>query len=332
MDLIEKAEKMYLENFDRSAYFGRCIFLSFYCERGTCDFCFRSTQKHKIRHIEKARRSIPSILAEAALIRGLDWKLEFLTGGYGVYPFEDILKVAKHCHEILKRKFWVNLGVLEKGQMRQLKPYTEGIVSSLETLNPELHNKVCPDKPIEPYLQMMDDAEELGFRQSFTLVIGLGETRDDFRLVKELIERKGFERITIYALRPVAGTPYTKGPEAEELAWWIASTRVAFPGIEIIAGTAIYRLDEVSLLLRAGANAITKLPATKMFNTPEADMLKEQVRKAGRNFTSTFTSPDIRNHADWKGLIGGTSLSEEEKAKVFHTLDRYLQRMGNGSS
>ena len=132
----------------------------------------------------------------------------------------------------------MNLGEISTGLLEELSPYVEGIVSSVETVNPEIHERVCPDKPIEPYEDMIVRARVLGFKQSFTIIIGLGETEDDFPLLESFIKKHCFERITIYALRPVQGTPFTEGPAAEEVAWWIAKKRIAFPHIEIIAGSA----------------------------------------------------------------------------------------------
>lgn len=321
------AEKAYHDNFNGEAWFGRCIFLSWYCDRGTCDFCFRSTQKHKIKFAEDARRSVASVVSEAALIRGLGWHLEFLTGGYGIYPFPEIVRMTKICSQIVGKKIWVNLGALSEENLLELKPYVEGIVSSLETLEPVLHKKVCPDKPIEPYLEMSRIAKRLGFKQSFTLVIGLNEKREDFSYVKRIIEEYGFERVTIYALRPVAGTPYKKGPEPEDLVWWIANVRKNFPKIEIIAGTAIYRISEISLILRAGANAFTKLPATKLFNTSYADDIYAQAKMAGRDLVSRFSDKDIAMSQDWKSIIDNTDLTEEEKEESRKTLQRYLTMM-----
>ncbi|MBN2881331.1 radical SAM protein [Candidatus Woesearchaeota archaeon] len=326
-ELVEKAKVAYKNNFNSNTWFGRCIFLSWYCERGTCDFCFRSTQKHKIENPVTARRSIPSVIAEAAMIRGFGWHLEFLTGGYGIYPFEEILRITKICSQVLGRKMWINLGVIEPEQLLMLKPYVEGIVSSLETLEPVLHKKVCPDKPIEPYLEMVKTAKEMGFKQSFTLVIGLNEKKEDYSYVHDLISTYKFERVTVYALRPVNGTPYTHGPDPLDLAWWIAKIRTEFPTIEIIAGSAIYRIPEISLLLDAGANAFTKLPATNLFNTSDADKIYSEVEKSGRNLTSIFKCSNLRELCDWEAIINNTDLTELEKEESIKALYMYLDNM-----
>jgi biotin synthase-like enzyme len=261
------------------------------------------------------------------MIRAFGWNIEFLTGGYGIYPFDEIVRIIKVCSQVLGKPLWVNLGTLEREQLEAIRPFTQGIVSSLETLNPELHKKVCPDKPIEPYLEMMQTARDLGFKQSFTLVIGLGETRDDVSYVKQLIKTYGFERVTVYALRPVRDTLYERGPSTEEMVWWIATLRTTFPEIEIIAGTAAHRIPEIDLLLRAGANAFTKLPATRLFNSEKADIIEQEVKDSGRTLTSLFQTDDVEHLCDWRGILSQTDLTLEEQEEAYQKLFGYLATM-----
>ncbi|MGE0792548.1 MAG: radical SAM protein [Candidatus Woesearchaeota archaeon] len=325
-ELIEQANQIYQENFDGNVWFGRCIFLSWYCEIGTCKFCFRSTQKHKISHPATARRSLASVLSEAAMIKAFNWRLEFLTGGYGIYEQEDLIRFAKLTKQIIGEDIWLNIGHMDIQSIKDFKPYTQGIVSSIETVNQELHTFVCPDKPIEPYLETIKNAEKLGFKQSMTFIVGLGEKKEHFEELKKFIETYNFDRITIYALRPVANTIYTKGPTPEEVAWWTAKTRIAFPKIEIIVGTAIYRVPEISLIVKAGANAITKLPATKMFNTKDGEEVENQVKLAGRNFISKFTEKDL-NSINWEEIISKADLTSEELKELRITLNKYIKSM-----
>ncbi len=325
--LVEKAENIYWDNFNGDVWLGRCIFLSFYCSINTCDFCFRSVADKRVQDPKKAVRSLGSILTEAILIKAFDWRIEFLTGGYNIMPAEDILKYVKLVREILDDKIWLNLGTMPKSQLESLQDDVGGIVASLETLEPALHKKTCPDKPIEPYIKMLDNCKELGFKRSITLVIGLGEDRTHWKYVEKFLTDNPMERITVYALRPVLKTPYMKGPTPQEMAWWIAMIRTHFPKIEIIAGTAEYRMLEISLMLRAGANAITKLPATKMFNTERVDIFEEQVKKAKRRWVSRLRCEDTLKAYDWELLIGKLSLTDEEKEEVRKVLFRYLNMM-----
>lgn len=323
-ELLEKANQVYLQNFKPIAWFGRCIFLSWYCDVGDCKFCFRSTQKSRIKNASHAKRSLSSILVEAVLCKNLGWNIEFLTGGYRIFPFNELVNIAELVSKAYGKKIWLNIGALNKEQLDAFKPFVKGVVASIETINPELHNQVCPSKPIEPYVDMLNNAK--GFKKSIAIVIGLGEKQEDIGLLHEFIRKHKLDRITFYALKPIKGTPYTEGPETSYYVSWIAKTRIAFPKLEIIAGTTARRVDEISLLLKAGANAITKFPATKLFGSEKARLFEEQVNIAGREFKSTLTKlPDI----DWEGEIDKLKISNDLKGTIKTTLKQYLDSMGS---
>ncbi|MBW2993142.1 radical SAM protein [Candidatus Woesearchaeota archaeon] len=320
--LLQKATETYNQNFKPTAWYGRCIFLSWYCDLGTCKFCFRSTIKHKIRHAKTAKRTIGSILVEALLAKNLGWRIEFLTGGYKIFPVDELVKITEMVTKVYGEKIWLNLGALKKEELEKFKPHIEGIAASIETINPELHNKICPDKPIKPYEEMFENAKDL--KKSITIVIGLGEKREDFELLKTFIKKYKLDRITFYALKPVKGTPYIKGPDIEDYLWWIAQTRINFPKLEIMAGTTPRRYGEVDLLLKAGANSITKFSATKLFGTDTAKTVAQKVKDAGREFTSELINlPDI----DWEKQINELDLDDELKKEIKEKLNLYLKRM-----
>ncbi|MDD5651466.1 MAG: radical SAM protein [Candidatus Nanoarchaeia archaeon] len=287
MNILEQANEVYNKNFPNTTWFGKCIFISWYCDIGTCKFCYRSTIKNNIKSIENARRTPKSIYVEALLAKHLNWRIEFLTGGYNIYPIEKLVEITKKVSEIYQDKLWLNLGVLKQEDFELLKPYTEGIVASIETINPELHEKICPNKPLDKYKDMLKSAK--GLKKSATIVIGLGEKDSDMDLLFDFIKEHKLDRITFYALKPVTGTIYTKGPSTEEYIKWIANTRINFPKLEIITGTTANRVNEISSLLKAGSNAITKFPATKLFNSKKARIFEEEVKKSGRTFISTLT-------------------------------------------
>ena len=134
MELIEQANKIYKENFDNYTWFGRCIFLSWYCDVGTCKFCYRSTQKDRIKFAEHAKRTPASILTEALLAKNLGWRIEFLTGGYKIYPTEELIEIARLVSLVYGEKIWLNLGALKKEELLKFKPYIKGIVASYEKI------------------------------------------------------------------------------------------------------------------------------------------------------------------------------------------------------
>lgn len=300
-------------------WYGRCIFLSWYCDVGTCKFCYRSTQKNRIKNALNARRSNESVIVEALLARELNWRIEFLTGGYKIYNFNEIKEFCRLVSEVYGEKIWINLGVLKKEEIEELRPYVEGIVASIECVNKDLHKEICPDKKIEPYVEMLNGLK--GLKKSITLVIGLGY--EDKKEVFDFIESLGLDRVTFYALKPVEGTPFVSGPTTEEFVSWIKACRERFPKLEIIAGITLRRVSEVDLLLEAGANAITKFPATKVFGSEKA---KEFTSRASRfGFDSELVNlPEI----DWYAKINELKISEDMKIKVKKVLDSYLAMMG----
>jgi len=337
LDIVKGPLKRFIYTFRKpkqmdlkTAWYGRCIFLSWYCDVGTCKFCYRSTQKSRIQHAKHAKRSIGSVLVEALLAKTLGWRIEFLTGGYKIYPKKELVKIAELVAKVYGEKIWLNLGALTDEDLELFRPHIKGIVASIETINPKLHDTICPDKKIEPYENMLANAKEL--KKSITIVIGLGEKREHFELLKTFIEKHKLDRITFYALKPVPGTPYEKGPETEDYIWWLKSTREAFPELEIIAGTNLRRIKdfkgEVTKIMLAGANAITKFPATKKFGSSEAQQIEQEIKEAGRIFKGTLTKlPDI----DWNDEIDKLDINDEYKVQLREKLQDYLKRFNNQS-
>lgn len=319
-ELISESKKVYFENFDKHTKFGRCLFLSWYCSLGNCDFCYRTVEKKRIDQPSLAKRRKESIYTEALIAKKLNWDLEFLTGGYGIFPFDELVEISKVVSQIFQKKIWLNMGVMSRQQLEILKPYIEGFVASVETLEPKLHKRVAPGKPIAPFEHMLKTAKELGFKTGFTIILGLGEPKEDYSYVKDFIEKNNIDRLTYYALRPVKGTRYKQGPDPEYVAWWIANTRIDFPKLEITIGSAETRLPEISLMLDAGANMVTKLPGTRLFGTEGGLKFKEEVEKASRVFDSEFLYlPKI----DWEEEVKNLDISDDRKEKLVLKLKEY---------
>ena len=256
-----------------------------------------------------------SLLTEIILAKHLNWRIEFLTGGYKIYSLKELVNITKTLSEAYGKKLWLNLGALKEEEIKLFKPYIEGITASIETTEPSLHNKVCPDKPIQPYKDMLNKIKDL--KKSITIVIGLGET--DIDSLHKFIKEHNLDRITFYALKPIKDTPYTKGPTTEHYLKWIKATRKAFPKLEIIAGITFRRYKEAPLLIKAGANAITKFPITKKFNSEEAQYIQNI-----ENFESNLTKlPDI----DWNKEVDKLNISEELKQQTKETLKNYIKKM-----
>ncbi len=324
-NLVKKAEKIYAEHFPPITNFERAVFFSWGCTIGDCTFCYMSTQPANKKPTE-TKRSVESILAEFILAKNLGWDIGFFSGGIGVFSPKEIEFLLKSIHEILGERIWLNIGAMPKPLLQKYAPYIKGIVSSIETINPELHQIVCPSKPIEPYERMFEHATELGLQKGMTFIVGMGETKEDFILLKDFIKKHQIEKIHLYGLIPQKGTMFEDAPipTKEEQAWWIAQLRIAFPTLDIQCGIWEDRVDRISYLLKAGANSISKFQAIKLFGTDVAKEIEHQAQIAGRSFKGTLTKLPV---IDWESEVETLSLSLELKEKVKEKLKNYLKSM-----
>lgn len=309
----------------KKIYFERAIFISWYCSLGDCTFCYMSTQKNLISDPKKAKRSMASILAEAYLCKKLGWKVGNFAAGYGSYTAESILELCKNVHEITQEKIWLNIGVLSENTIQKLAPYLEGIYGAVETINEEVHKKVAPNKPIAPIERMYRICEKHNLKKAMTFIVGMGETIEDFERLKSFIIKNNLDKIIFYALNPIKGTEFesSKGPEIGYYLEWIRKTRQFFPSIEIVAGPWVNRVDHICPMLNDGANAITKFPAIKLFNSEFARTIEAEINKAGYEMQGTFTKlPCI----DFREIVA-LSFDEELKIQLIIKINEYLKVM-----
>ncbi len=289
LDLLRKSNEITLSEHGNTITLERAIFLSWWCDKGDCAFCYMSSQKPRISEPEKARRNINSILAEAELIRRMGWNVEFLSGGYGSFSTDEIKNISKRIHTITGKPVWLNVGIT-----RDLEEYGKeiiGITGAVETANPELHDKICPSKSLDDIIEMLDMAGDLGFKKAITIILGLGETPEDLKYLFNLIKKVGINRVIFYSLNPHKDTPYENTPQPASLYYadMMAATRIKFPEMEIIAGTWIDNLANIGPLLLAGANGLTKFPLFKMYGTNYGRRVEEEVKWAGRKLKGSFT-------------------------------------------
>lgn len=269
----------------RTIHFERAIFLSWYCALASCKFCYMSTLKNISK--DRARRHPASILAEAALCKALGWRIEFLSAGYGAVSFPELMNIVIGVNAIYG-KTWLNVGPLEERALRRLAGFVEGVNGSVECIDLNLRTKLCPKKPLEDIIRMFKHCDQLGLKKSITIILGLGEKRGDIPKLIDFISKYDIDRIVFYALKPHQNTIFKKGPKREEALEWLRSIRKAFPDIYIVAGAWSDRIKLLLDMLRAGADAMTKLPLC-FFGTEEAAKLEAGLAEAGFEFSGTFT-------------------------------------------
>lgn len=319
LDLLQKSNQVTLKKHGNEVTLERAIFLSWWCDKGDCSFCYMSSQKPLISDPQKARRKVESILAEAEMVRRMGWNIEFLSGGYGAFSTEEIKKIAQDIYQITGKPLWLNVGIT-----KQLDAYDDeviGVTGAVEVANPQLHNKICPSKPLEEITGMIYEAGEMGFKKAITIILGLGEKPEDLKYLFQMIESLEIHRVIFYSLNPHPDTPYANTPQPASLyyAGVVAATRLQFPQLEIITGTWVDNLANIGLLLLAGANGITKFPLFKMFGTRHGRRVEEEVLWAGRELKGTFTDLNC---------LGG----ESPKSGLEPFLKRYINSCRNNKT
>ncbi|WP_321422644.1 radical SAM protein [uncultured Methanobacterium sp.] len=289
LEILQEANQITLAEHGNQITLERAIFLSWWCDKGDCSFCYMSSQKPLIQDPKKARRRVEAILAEAEMVRRMGWNIEFLSGGYGAFTTPEIKNIATEIHQITDNPVWLNVGITS-----ELDVYGEevtGVTGAVEVANPELHRKICPSKPLNDITGMLTEAGDLGFKKAITIILGLGETPEDLQYLWEMIQDLEIDRIIFYSLNPHPDTPYADTPQPASLyyAGVVAATRIKFPQLEIITGTWVDNLANIGPLILAGSNGITKFPLFKMFGTRYGRRVEEEVHWTGRKLQGTFT-------------------------------------------
>lgn len=310
----------------KKTHFERAIFFSWYCGIRDCKYCYMSTQLEN----KKAVRSKESLLAELILCKKLGWEVGFISGGVGAFSKTKFKDLLKDMHKVSGEKFWLNIGALSKEELVEYLPYSKGVVGSIETVNKELHDNICPSKPMEPYFDMFEESEKLGLKIAMTIILGLGESIKDFDSLKGIISKYGISKIHFYGLNPQKGTIFenSKPPTSEYQAEWIRKTREEFPEMDIQCGIWEDRVDRIAELLEAGADSISKFPALKAFGSKAAKEIEKQTKKANRKFVGTLTKiPNI----DWNKEIDKLDFDKDLKEKIKVKLKIYLKQMKKSS-
>ncbi len=310
-ELIKKANEITLKNHGNLITLERAVFLSWWCDKGDCAFCYMSTQKEKIKDPQKARRNINNIFAEAEMCKRLDWNIEFLSGGYESFTTQEIKNIAEKIKNITGDGVWLNTGITD--ELSEYESEIKGITGAVEVANPKIHKKVCPSKKLDDISNMLDVAGDLGFKKAITIILGLGETLEDVGYIIDYIKEHKIDRVIFYSLNPHKETIYANSSQPASLyyAQVVSQIRLAFPNIEIICGTWIDNLANIGILILSGANGITKFPLFKMFGTKYGKRVEEEVKWAGRELKGTFTD---------KGKLG------PEKSEISPDLDKFIKR------
>ena len=164
LELINKANNLSLKKGYNEISLERAVFLSWWCDKGDCKFCYMTTQKNKIKDPRKARRRVNNILAEAEMCSRLGWNIEFLSGGYKSFTTSEIKSIAEDIHSITGDGVWLNTGITD--ELEEYGEEIKGITGAVEAANPKFQKEVCPSKPLDQISNMLDKAGDLGFKKA----------------------------------------------------------------------------------------------------------------------------------------------------------------------
>ncbi|KYC44869.1 MAG: hypothetical protein APG12_01516 [Candidatus Methanofastidiosum methylothiophilum] len=292
---LAKAFELTEKNFDY-INIERAIFLSYHCDLRDCKFCYMSTIKTGPK---KGIRSIESIFAEAFLVKMANWKVEFLSSGYGVYDAAEISEIVRGLATITGEPVWLNTGILEKESLDIFGEELKGITASIETFTEELFQEICPSKSWDNLMKFLDLANELELKKGLTIILGLGEKREDIENLFEIIKNYKIDRVTFYSLNPHKGTifEYSVPPSSLYYVDIVSETRVRFPKLEIVTGIWSDRVNLVGPLLLAGSNGITKFSWKKFYGS-----------KLGKSLTSEIEEFEKMSNRKFNGSMIDISL------------------------
>ncbi|NQV91580.1 radical SAM protein, partial [Candidatus Woesearchaeota archaeon] len=184
--LIKNAHQVYRENFNGEVFFERSIFTNWTCAIADCKYCYLSTKpKHNPREEIKSLRSHESILAEVLLCKLMGWNIGYITGGLRVESTEQLIVLLNKIEKVYGRKILMNYGPYSLPIVQKLKPHLTGMGSAIESFDEELHNYICPSKPLKSLLAFLENLKSENMEKLITLILGLGEKKEDIDLVIE---------------------------------------------------------------------------------------------------------------------------------------------------
>ncbi len=256
----------------------------------------------------------------------MGWELGYITGGLRVETTEQLISLIKNINLITNNKTMMNFGPYSRNVIEKLQPYISGMGSAIESFDEELHNFICPSKPLKALLTFLQNLKELNLQKLITIILGLGEKKEDVFTVIENIKKYDINTLQLCFLKPQENTIFSDvpPPNMDYMAWWIAQIRIHCPKIKIKIALVKERIDDLSLLLEAGANAFSRFIVFQEFNSELAKKLEQESAKANRILKGNFTSlPEL----NIPKLVNQTTLNEELKQKIIPKAEQYYNKL-----
>ena len=330
--LLKKARNTYQEHFPATVYFERSIFINWTCAIADCKYCFLSTKpKHDPKEKPNAVRSPASILAEVLVCKAMGWKVGYITGGLRVESTDYLINLITKINQITGEKIMMNFGPYAKNEIIKLKPYVSGMGSAIESFDEELHNFICPSKPLRSLLKFLENLQQEGMQKLITIILGIGERKEDAEIVIERINQYQIEKVQLCFLKAQENTIFDSvpPPNPRYMAWWIARIRIACPTVQIKVALVKERVEDIELYLQAGANGFSRFMVFLDFNSQYAQELEEGCLRATRKLEGKFTE---LSDVDVEKLVGELPFDEELKKKILPKAKQYFRKLEKRST
>ena len=325
--LIAQAKILTQENHSSDIYFERSVFINWTCGIADCKYCYLSTKpKHKFGAKTTAKRSQASILAECIICKLMGWRVGYLTGGLRVETTDELIDLANKCETVLGHKTSLNFGPFSKGEVDKLTHHIDGMGSAIESFNEELHNFICPSKPLKQLMGFLGHLEENKLGKIITIILGMGEKMSDVEEVIRKVEEYKIDIVQLCFLKPQPDTVFkdVPSPDMEYMAWWASKLRIAHPKLKLKVALVHERIDDLHVLLDAGVNDFSRFMIYKDFCSPFAHKLVEETKKANRNLKGHFVDlPELDLEAEVKKL----DLDDELKTDILEKVNQYYEKL-----
>jgi biotin synthase-like enzyme len=325
--LIERSSSVFKDNFTNKTYFERSVFINWTCGIADCKYCYLSTKpKYNSKEKPKAIRSKESILAEIIVCNAMGWKIGYITGGLRVESVDYLKDLIEKINQITGEKVMMNFGPYAKSEIVKLKPSISGMGSAIESFDEKLHNFICPSKPLRTLMKFLENLKEENLNKLITIILGIGERKEDVEIVIEKIKEYQIEKIQLCFLKPQEMTVFddVPPPNPDYMAWWVAKIRIACPKVEIKIALVKERVSDVSLYLKAGANCFSRFMVFNDFASDYAKELVDGCKEAGRELEGEFVNlPEI----DVNKLVEELPFDQELKEKILPKAEQYYQKL-----
>ncbi len=332
--LLLEAGRVYAKHFDGRVWFERSIFTNWTCGIADCKYCYLSTKpKHKAGTDPVAVRSAASVLAEVLLCKVMGWKIGYITGGLRVESISQLVSLLDKIEKVYGEKIMMNYGPYAKSEVLKLKGHLTGMGSAIESFDEELHNFICPSKPLRSLMMFLGHLRDEEMEKLITIILGIGERKEDVDIVIEKVKEFGIDKVQLCFLKPQDATVFSSvpAPNPEYMAWWIAQLRVACPELIIKVALVRERIDDTSLYLRAGANCFSRFMIFKDFAGENALALERECELSGRELLGNFSAfPSGVDEKFVDGLLEDVDLDsglKEEMKKKFWQYWKKLEKL-----